>query len=100
MDSRSEEARKHTPGPWLWTGQYGRSNLFGADSELVLFEVGGLYCKGDALLIAAAPDMLEALKALRSQCWGGCSCTDPSEEENAAWDLAEAAIAKAEGRTP
>lgn len=62
MDSRFNEVPKHTPGPWIWTGKYGRSNLFGADSELVLFEVGGLYCKGDALLIAAAPEMLQTLK--------------------------------------
>jgi hypothetical protein len=92
---------KHTPGPWLWTGQYGRSNLFGADSELVLFEVGGLYCKGDALLIAAAPEMLEALKEARNFVGQFVRYEPPkNHRDTLLLDKIEAAIAKAEGRQP
>lgn len=91
---------KHTPGPWVWTGQYGRSNLFGADSELVLFEVGGLYCRGDALLIAAAPDMLEHLKfayAVFSEFINHPDCPEWGAISTAHKRF-EATIAKAEGR--
>jgi hypothetical protein len=70
---------------------------YGADGYGVYGDFVAL-APGDWHLFAAAPEMLEALKALRNACWGGCACTDPSEEENAAWDLAEATIAKAEGR--
>ncbi len=99
MDSRSEEVPKHTPGPWLWTGQYGRTNLFGADSELVLFEVGGLYCKGDALLIAAAPEMLQTLKLFYD--WSkNVTKYPPYWVQTTFVDKCSEIIAKAEGRTP
>ncbi len=50
---------------------------------------------GDWHLFAAAPEMLEALKAL-AQHVESCHCIDPSEETYA-WALAKAVIAKAEG---
>lgn len=48
----------------------------------------------DAYLIAAAPSLLLALRAIRSF----CPCDpDSTRQFNAAWGLLEAAIAKAEG---
>lgn len=87
----------YTPGPWVWTGVEGCNHLFGKDSELIMFEVGGLFCKGDARLIAAAPEMFEALK----NALDFIQCADVPEEQ--VFDLQEstrivrAAIAKAEG---
>ena len=56
-----------------------------------------VYEETDAQLIIAAPEMLEALKALWSM--KGCPC-ELSDEEMAALHKAYAAIAKAEGRQP
>jgi hypothetical protein len=65
---------KHTPGPWYWSDNYptldGRSNwsLIGADGYGVLCCDGvenspqGLNDNKNADLIAAAPELLEALK--------------------------------------
>ena len=64
---------KHTPGPWKVFAPTSRSSndmAYGIDSDkgtestsVVLF-YGGILKKEDAMLIAAAPDLLEALKAL------------------------------------
>jgi len=59
----------HTPGPWALTA-------FGGESL------------ANARLIAAAPDLLEALK----------SVVMISDRKHDAWDRAHAVIAKAEGR--
>jgi len=92
------ETPKHTPGPWKVHGAEVRDCGLGIDVICTMQVSNQMNWLADALLIAAAPEMLEALKALRNACWGGCACADPSEEENAAWDIAEAVIAKAEGR--
>jgi len=92
------DAPKHTPGPWRWVQHANHVfSIVDSNNEIVGCDIYAI-TEPNRSLIAAAPEMLEALKALRSQCWGGCSCTDPSDEENAAWDLAFAAIAKAETR--
>ena len=86
--------------------QYGE--LFGSSLEYPVIKtvdgkVIGMCLEKDSPYVhafVAAPEMLEALKALDNACYGGCACTDPSEEENAAWDLARAALAKAEGGQP
>jgi hypothetical protein len=99
---------EHTPGPWRYQREDGFNPPFGHE---VLFEVytsTGLYgnpatCKkeGDACLIAAAPDLLEALR----------EAAQHLEEDNAlhpdlhpigqcpVLDLVRSAIAKAEGRS-
>lgn len=88
---------KHTPGPWTydedhniesptgrvvsvgWTGYAGESGS------------GEIYEEADARLIAAAPDLLEALKAVRDECMGYVpNCAN----------IIDAAIAKAEGLQP
>lgn len=61
---------KHTPGPWTarevsgagWPGQRGFAIDFNADQEQV---VDFVYEEADAHLIAAAPDLLEALLSAR-----------------------------------
>jgi len=72
---------KHTPGPWVYESrsgnhpknysEWGRNGLWGPDGEFILgggegwdseFEGPG---DEDARLIAAAPELLEALEALK-----------------------------------
>lgn len=57
---------KHTPGPWKvfqWgDGSQARLNLFNVGSESAEATVVKAISLDDANLIAAAPDMLEALK--------------------------------------
>lgn len=58
--------QKHTPGPWIarktggqgWPGQRGWAIDFNEDQEQV---VDFVYEEADTKLIAAAPDLLEAL---------------------------------------
>jgi hypothetical protein len=75
---------KHTPGPWEWwdesTGRprrYDLASLNGKNGKRVLGCYGGSGInalgkseedRANALLIAAAPELLEALKALRNWC--------------------------------
>jgi hypothetical protein len=60
---------KHTPGPWQFTdNMYGINNLrvFGVEDKTGPFNVAncgfGVWSEANAHLIAAAPEMLEALK--------------------------------------
>jgi hypothetical protein len=89
---------KHTPGPWTLDG-HNLSSVIRCtvprghpdakhtcgDYETIA-ECGGDNWKANASLIAAAPDMLEALKAARDALGA-----------NAARDAVDAAIAKATG---
>lgn len=60
----------HTPGPWEHSGK------------------NGIHKRINARLIAAAPDLLEALENLEN---------DDGSIPAHAWNLAQAAIAKAKG---
>lgn len=100
---------KHTPGPW----QYRRSSTSSTDHYEIMpagqlggwkdgryLSVSGAIDEHDARLIAAAPDMLEALKSI-AEFWN----RDHNEKAmvGACWhavETAEAAIAKAEGEQP
>jgi hypothetical protein len=101
------EELKHTPGPWtlLLDDRY-RPGVEASDSaiSIVIFGVknkdddyAGIRGKDDqeatanAHLIAAAPELLEALKTLATQ-------AESHGAEGIYWDKARAAIAKAEGR--
>jgi len=94
---------KHTPGPWFVNqdedGNYrsiGSAGWWGLAQVVVRFEgernddATGL---ANANLIAAAPDLLAALKAFVADF--DASVSDP----DATTDAARAAIAKAEGRS-
>ncbi|HSG19548.1 MAG TPA: hypothetical protein VLA31_02160 [Burkholderiaceae bacterium] len=90
---------KHTPGPWR-----PRNGIVLADShkgthcsdEDIAFYGGPLVCESirtdaNARLIAAAPDLLEALKAMLEYYGSHTACVECQ-------DMARAAIAKAEGK--
>jgi len=80
----------HTPGPWIarkaggsgWPGQRGWAIDYNEDQEQV---VDFVYEEADARLIAAAPDLLEALE---------CLLKADRDDVRA---MARAAIAKARG---
>ncbi len=90
---------KHTPGPWTVfdaAKEDGISDFYGIDAPngdaVVLYDrEGGIESEADARLIAAAPDLLEALQQL-------VACHD--EPTCPGLDLARAAISKATGEQP
>lgn len=86
---------KHTPGPWILENDCIRTYAESVNDELYLDLPKN---PADARLIAAAPEMLEALKALATN----CSCTirerDSGHRADCAVPQANQAIAKAEGR--
>ena len=88
---------KHTPGPWRYDTNEFSSYLVGADGSII---AGGEPHEGymdgknpDERLIAAAPDLLEALEDLLHQA--------KFYKHEGGWDFeqARAAIAKATGET-
>ena len=92
----------HTPGPWK--KEQTRSSVrvlpvcsWGAISVYGRVSARKQYLSGDACLIAAAPDLLEALRDLRAE--HHCSaCDSPHAPECPSVTWADRAIAKAEGR--
>lgn len=97
---------KHTPGPWEFRAGYGRELVVyqkgkGASGYPVAtltkgsFELREDEATADARLIAAAPDMLEALKLVAEF---GCECHDEAERNPCMVCIANEAIAKAEGK--
>lgn len=102
---------KHTPGPWAYQAKPGPRELtfkrrhWVIGSTVTGHGVGIAFGDGpgepddaNARLIAAAPDMLEALK--HADEWLdelGCDCAT-DEPGTCAFCLVRAAIAKAEGR--
>jgi hypothetical protein len=98
---------KHTPGPWRaqlhedFEGQWGVVST--CEIEWLIAEaaphIDGDPDEANARLIAAAPELLEALQALRRIC-----ADTPAVERNprfvTANSAALAAIAKAKGETP
>ena len=90
---------KHTPGPWIWGPRY--DGLYGAgpNNEVLAYAAyEGMWLssnnqKANASLIAAAPDLLEALQYAHDYLAGNGWEGDPR------MDRIIAAIAKAEGRS-
>jgi hypothetical protein len=91
---------KHTPGPWIarrtaagWSGTRGWAIDFNEDQEQV---VDFVYEEADARLIAAAPELLEALHGVVRRCEGmGYVGVDGQYLK-----VVRAAIAKAGGEQP
>jgi len=92
--------RKHTPGPWEW--EWLRSERFalngnGGDEVIGTFRDGGMDIgEADARLIAAAPDLLEALKGA-SVVIDACIRNTATVPVPGISRIMRAAIAKAEG---
>lgn len=102
----------HTPGPWvviddrqvvtLAVCHPGRTYGYGCGNDFVCDLNDGEYHQyrndkeqaANARLIAAAPDLLEALKGLCRQ-----GITSTAADWDTAWSTARAAIAKAEGES-
>lgn len=85
-------AQKHTPGEWFWrddvnTGEYDLSPGVLTTNLTDGTPWGDEIDRANARLIAAAPEMLEALKLARDALGA-----------NAARDTVDAAIAKATGQ--
>lgn len=95
---------QHTPGPWVWDEEPGIDcNLIGSNGEKVLswYEYEGMGFSifdedtdaANARLIAAAPDLLEALE----DCIDRFVTAFPAAEQYEPIIKARAAIAKAKG---
>lgn len=85
-------SNKHTPGPWHVEKHGCTYEIWPKDSGQTHTNLGTARTKADATLIAAAPDLLAALKEM-------LSIDDWQDEEIAPKQLinkARAAIAKAE----
>lgn len=94
---------KHTPGPWAYSADFSDYDSIHTDFRLDAGDmeiIGGCGCCGsptisseaDARLIAAAPELLEALEAFISidyRSWDANAQTK--------WEACCAAIAKAKG---
>ena len=83
---------KHTPGPWKVIPSWGDWTIEGPNKEEIIFQDGPYQTPTiwleNARLIAAAPDMLEALQNLEN---------DDGSMPKSAWNLVQNAIAKATG---
>ena len=93
---------RHTPGPWRIEGESGDSPyIAGAmpsgepDHVCQIIETPDGEDHANAALIAAAPELLQALRALLDQHMAG---VDLSVRDRHEWCRAAAAIAKAEGK--
>ena len=97
---------KHTPGPWaLCQANDGRMSIrAGIDGDDSVLSLAAFQRDADARLIAAAPELLEALQAIlnvegaaiagsRLGAWQGL-------DAKYHFDKVRAAIAKAEGQRP
>jgi hypothetical protein len=104
---------KHTPGPWKYiqltqkviARSVGGCNLEESDhmiadirgwGHLAYLKDGAEIQDANGLLIAAAPELLEALKAARSM-MAICAGPIPSDDELQAIEWADTAIDKATG---
>lgn len=105
------------PGPWRIEGQFDAEvsvEIMSADDcqvcEIAPFQEDWSECEvATVRLIAAAPDLLEALKEIIEECARSLDCNHPGDEDECAdiddcigctlTQIARAAIAKAEGRS-
>jgi len=111
---------KHTPGPWVANAGHdsylretssddpihayhvSESSEVGYTVAIVLGDVPELDCAANARLIAAAPELLEALKKARYDLWlalGGDDDSDNAARAIKSISYIDAAIAKAEGKS-
>lgn len=99
---RTDAKASHTPGPWsykhckVWSHE-SNGNDFICDANT--FDLGKEANEANARLIAAAPELLEALIAVRAEIWSAFNEQRSMNlnEQNVALSLADALIAKATG---
>ena len=104
---------KHTPGPWSVLHATGRPWSITADGRdedagnTLLVATCDPYAEdaapgndaeANAALIAAAPDMLEALRCIRDGVESGLYAVGGRDAAEVCYEVADAALAKAEGR--
>ena len=88
----------HTPGPWKIEGH----EVFGAEGQefVLIFDPKTETGRSNARLIAAAPDLLEALEGLLPLCESLAGQAHPKEQrDDCRACRARAAIAKARGES-
>lgn len=88
-------AMKHTPGPWrVESGPYYRA--IRVDGEVIadMRQIGRSFNESNAQLIAAAPELLEALELLVDNPY-----REGTESDERLRRIARAAIAKAKGES-
>ena len=89
----------HTPGPWKWDGY----DIRASNDEIILTSDGRFGSDADCHLIAAAPDLLAALKLALEMIEMSVRTRDPNWDgtvkDGRAISNARAAIAKAEGKS-
>ena len=88
---------KHTPGPWIFEERVAGFDILAPESVYYVAEYLGVDCGvidniADAYLIAAAPELLEALELVVSFVDAGEGTWTVEEQQKA-----RAAIAKAKG---
>ena len=89
---------KHTPAPWIVEEAYREGFSITAEDNYVVIctddegRYGSILFKEDANLIAAAPELLEALEALLNE-----PTNSPDYLPTRLWDRAREAVAKAKG---
>ena len=106
MNTTDAKPASHTPGPWLVdadTGEHRRRLIepgyhfidagkgYYSENDGLGFRLAGYMSLADATLIAAAPELLNALEYLLSKC-------EPTLVSPSGCDRAKAAIAKAKGQ--
>jgi len=108
-DKQAGERTQHTPGPWnngAFEDRVGH-RIFADSGEVGNF-VAARHCEravntngyADARLVAAAPELLEACKALLSD-WRAVNPNESVPDEinvDEHWEAISTAIAKAEGK--
>ena len=94
---------KHTPGPWAFDGDFTIHTADDVAARIAVVctdNVDDAQVKADGHLIAAAPDLLAALKQFRTKAYNAAIGSGMDDEwATAACSLADAAIAKAQGGT-
>jgi len=95
----SREAMKHTPGPWridpIKAHANGNRRIMAEQCTTVA--VVPEHLAADARLIAAAPDLLEALQEVCARLLYRGVSTNAGRPDRTALEIARAAIAKATG---
>jgi hypothetical protein len=89
---------KHTPGPWKVYSAYGSLGVEAPSGHLATL---GEYeeASQDARLIAAAPDMLDALKGMRAYLSDNLDVSRDQGSDKEAIGVLDRAITQAEGNS-